>query len=330
MARVTIGQPMPDSLHAAPRHVSTSTPSPADVVIGLHVPHAFGARRLDADDVLRRLVQLDVHVSVVDAAFIEQTLGAPVEPDILNPPELDEEHGLIPLEQVVFDEALAVGRAAFAAQVRTWRVAADLTPLADLRRTWDDAGVRIATIHWPNLTALSDEEVEYAFRAATAVGAGAIATELSLGAPQRLAPVAERHGVTIAFHAHDDADPMDLEAALGYSPFIGADVDLGQWLVAGAGSPLAFLTTHADRIAMVRLTDRQTSDGALTWFGEGEAPIREVLQAMRTHAWSFPAIVEIGYDLASDADQMTEVARALALCRTGTAGAGSVAARGSS
>lgn len=293
-----------------------STSSRADVVLGLHVPYAFGAQRLDADDVLRRLVQLDVHVSVVDAAFIEQTLGAPVEPDVLNPPELGAEHGLIPLEQVVFDEALAVGRAAFAGQVRTWRIAVDLTPLADLRRAWEDAGVRIASVDWPNLTALGDEEVDYAFRVAAAVGAGAIATDLSLGAPQRLAPVAERHGVTIAFHAQDGADPMDLEAALGYSPFIGADVDLGQWLVAGAGSPLTFMTMHADRIATVRLTDRQTSDGSLTWFGEGESPIREVLDSMRAHAWSFPAIVEIGYDLASEAEQMTEVARALALCRT--------------
>lgn len=293
-----------------------STSSRADVVLGLHVPYAFGAQRLDADDVLRRLVQLDVHVCVVDAAFIEQTLGAPVEPDVLNPPELGAEHGLIPLEQVVFDEALAVGRAAFAGQVRTWRIAVDLTPLADLRRAWEDAGVRIASVDWPNLTALGDEEVDYAFRVAAAVGAGAIATDLSLGAPQRLAPVAERHGVTIAFHAQDGADPMDLEAALGYSPFIGADVDLGQWLVAGAGSPLTFVTMHTDRIATVRLTDRQTSDGALTWFGEGESPIREVLDSMRAHAWSLPAIVEIGYDLASEAEQMTEVARALALCRT--------------
>jgi hypothetical protein len=292
-----------------------STPSPSGVAIGLRAPHAVGARRLHADDDLRRLVQLDVHVSLVDAAFVEQALGAPVEPDVLHPPELGAEHGLIPLEQVVFDEALAVGRAAFAEQVRAWRVAVDLAPLADLRRTWEDAGVRIASVDWPHLTALGDEEVDYAFRVAAAVGADAIATALSLGAPQRLAPVAERHGVAVAFHAQDDADPTDVEAALGYSPFIGADVDLGQWLVAGAGSPLSFLTTHADRIATVRLTDRQTTDGALTWFGEGESPIREVLHAMRAHAWPFPAIVEIGYDLASDAEQMTEIARALEWCR---------------
>jgi sugar phosphate isomerase/epimerase len=291
-----------------------SSSSSAGVALGLHVPHAFGARGLDADDILRRLVQLGVGISVVDAAAIERALGAPAEPDVLHPPDLGEEHGLIPLEQVVFDEALAVGRAAFAEQLRDWRRAVDLAPLAALRRRWDEAGVRIAAVDWPRLTSLDDDEIDYACRAASAVGAGVVATELSLGAPERLAPVAERHGVTTAFHAADDGDPADVETALGYSPFIGADVDLGQWLVGGRGSPLAFMTRHTDRIAMVRLTDRQTSDGALTWFGEGESPIGEVLQAMRAHAWSFPAIVEIGYDLASDADQMAEVARALGLC----------------
>jgi hypothetical protein len=292
-----------------------SAPSPAGVVIGLHVPHAFGARPLDPDEILRRLVELDVRVAVIDAASLERALGAPAEPDVLHPPELGEEHGLIPLEQVVFDEALAVGRAAFAEKMRAWRTGVDLAPLAALHDRWMAAGVRLAAVDWPQLTTLGDDEVEYAVRAAAAVGAGAVATELSLGAPERLAPMAERHGVTIAFHAADGGDPADVETALGYSPFIGADVDLGQWLVAGHGSPVAFLARHADRIALVRLTDRRTSDGALTWFGEGESPIREVLDALRTHAWPFPAVVEIGYDLASEAEQMREVGRAVRLCR---------------
>ncbi len=82
------------------------------------------------------------------------------------------------------------------------------------------------------------------------------------------------------------------------------------------GSPLPFLSKHADRVTHVRLEDRRTSDGAATWFGQGDAPIREVLQAWRDGAWPFPATIEIAYDLADEAAQMAEIARAIEYCRS--------------
>jgi sugar phosphate isomerase/epimerase len=79
---------------------------------------------------------------------------------------------------------------------------------------------------------------------------------------------------------------------------------------------LPFLAQHVRHITGVRLADRRMSDGARTWLGQGDARVREVLQAMREHGWAFEATVDIEYDLANDVDQMTEIRRALAYCRS--------------
>jgi sugar phosphate isomerase/epimerase len=91
----------------------------------------------------------------------------------------------------------------------------------------------------------------------------------------------------------------------------------------GHGSPLPFLDRNADRVTHVHLHDRRTRDGAQTWFGQGDAPIRDVLIAMRDGQWPSQAVIEIGYDLATEADQMKEIARAIAYCRTCVQDAGS-------
>ncbi len=291
---------------------TASLPGPS---IGLHVPHAFGAQPLSGAEILRRCAVLGVRVIELDASAIEAALGVPVEPAVLRPPELGPEHGLQPLEEAVFQDALRIGRVAFAERLRAWRASVVLDPLAALRDQLVRARVGIAAVHWPGLAELDDDGLAYALRATRAIGADRMSTGCPVEALERLAQAAESHQVVIGVQPAGRAGLAGLEGAPEGSSCIGLTLDLGDWLIGGDGSPCAVLAAHADRVVLVRLVDRRTSDGAFTWFGDGESPIREVLGAMREHAWAFPAIVDIPYDLSSDAEQMGEVARALEYCR---------------
>ena len=68
-------------------------------------------------------------------------------------------------------------------------------------------------------------------------------------------------------------------------------MDVARMLAADI-DPLAYLRAHHDEIASVDLTDcRKGSNDAVTW-GEGDAPIREVLQLLKREGWPIHAYVK--------------------------------------
>jgi sugar phosphate isomerase/epimerase len=65
------------------------------------------------------------------------------------------------------------------------------------------------------------------------------------------------------------------------------------------------------------LKDRTTpAHGAknLSW-GTGDTPLREILQVMKREKYTFPASIELEYDVPPGSDAVTEVAKCLAFCR---------------
>ncbi len=294
---------------------ATRDSPPAHVEIGLTVPDSFGRMDLSLGDILARCIALGVPAIEVAAQSIEAFLGAPAEPDLLHPPEVTFETGLLPGEEEVYQESIDLGRKTFAAHVRAWRTAVSLTPLDAVRRQYDEAGVRIAVVKWDTLAALADDEIDYCFRLGRALGASALATALSPGGPRRLSRFADAYGMAVSVHGDIKTTPAEFEAAWAEGRLVGATVDIGNWVAGGHGSPLPFLFRHAGRLIDIHLHDRRASDGAATWFGQGDAPIPDVLRAMRDGRWPCRATIEIPYDLSTDAEQMAEIARAIAWCR---------------
>jgi sugar phosphate isomerase/epimerase len=316
LGRLLAGSPQPTPSRSAPSPGAHQAPAPARIAsgpveIGLTVPDSFGTTDMSCHDILTRCVSLGIHIVDIDAGCIEALLGAPAEPPLLHPPEVTFETGLLPGEEEMYEEFVEPGRKTFAAAMRTWRRTVSLGPLDALHRRYEVAGVRIATVAWNDLARLADDEIDYAFRVTAALGANAVSTPLSPAGRRRIGAFAEAHRLTLAFTGDRTAGPEDFEAAFAQGAFVGAALDLGEWTVAGHGSPLPFLARHADRVACLYLDDRRRRDGARTWFGEGDAPIRDVLRAMRDHGWPVPAMVRIGYDLPDETAQMAEVARAI-------------------
>src|SRR5208282_3364463 len=73
-----------------------------------------------------------------------------------------------------------------------------------LRKMYNDAGVTIDVVKFGNIGdgRMSDEQIEYYFQAAKALGAKGITRELSEAAAKRLGPIADKHQIIIGFHNH--------------------------------------------------------------------------------------------------------------------------------
>ena len=75
------------------------------------------------------------------------------------------------------------------------------------------------------------------------------------------------------------------------SPDFGVTLDVRHY-VAANGDPLAFLARHHARTRTIHLGDRRRNGGRSTPFGEGDAPIVEILRMIRDNRWPIIALLE--------------------------------------
>jgi sugar phosphate isomerase/epimerase len=287
----------------------------ADVQIGLAIPDRLGGRELSIDQLASHVAELGVGAIELDARAVEAWLGAPPEPALLHPPEDSFETGLLPIEEEVFRDELDLARSTFAGYVRDWRRTVALGPLDSARDRLIDAGARVEGLRWHGLADLADDEIELAFRMASSLGARVLLTEASLRGGSRLAPLAARCQMTIGFQGEEGSSAEAVERVLVLGDSAGVGIDIGVWEAAGNGSPLAFLEQHAGRVTHVHLTDRRTRDWSLVPFGSGDAPIREVLHAIRDRRWAVPAIIALDRTSDSEPGWMAASRQALDYCR---------------
>jgi sugar phosphate isomerase/epimerase len=78
------------------------------------------------------------------------------------------------------------------------------------------------------------------------------------------------------------------------SKYIMVNLDLGHYVAANF-DPIAFMQEHHARIPMIHLKDRKKNQGANTVFGQGDTPIKEALQLIKTKKWPMRAYIEYEY-----------------------------------
>lgn len=215
-------------------------------------------------------------------------------------------------------ERLAAARAE-----REWRMSLSMDIFRDLRRMYNDAGVSIYAVK--DVRQGSDEELEYTFAVAAALGATHVTLELPSGPTaaaelERMGGWAERKQIYAAYHTHTQGSMTAFEEAFAISPGNMANVDLGHFVAGGnrGGTPVDFLNAYHRRIASVHLKDRTLPENCglnLPW-GEGQTPIQEILRLMQRNQWTFPASIELEYSVPENSNAVQEVARCLDYCRT--------------
>jgi sugar phosphate isomerase/epimerase len=279
----------------------------AGVHVGMNVPYNFGNQsEWPAEEILKAIVTLGVSGLEMRAQPIEIFAGAAK--GLVYPPAAARGTTLTP-EQTA-------ARKQGAADLSKWRLAAPMTRVRDLRKMYEDAGVFVEIVKFDALYARSDAELDYCFALAQAIGARAISAEISRNTDdlKRVGQFADKHKMMVGYHGHAATTPAHWEEAFGYAKFNGANLDIGHFVGGNKTSPVPFIKQHHSRITHLHVKDKTLDDRNVP-FGQGDTPIKEVLQVIRDNKWPIQATIEFEYPVPSGSDRMTEIAKCIRFCK---------------
>jgi sugar phosphate isomerase/epimerase len=207
--------------------------------------------------------------------------------------------------------------------LKKWRLSVSMDKYKELRHMYNEAGVNIYAFKLEPNPNMSDEEYEYIFHVADTLGANHVTLELSNNAEftQRIGEFAAKKHMVVAYHAHLQATITAWDAVLAQSKGNAINLDCGHYVAGTSESPIPVILKHHDRIASIHLKDRKkASNGAdnLPW-GQGETPIRDILQLMRKEKYNFPASIELEYQIPEGSDAVVETSKCVQFCKNALA-----------
>ena len=212
--------------------------------------------------------------------------------------------------------------------MQAWRESVGMEKFADLKAMYNRAGVSIYAFKPDALNPKnSDGEIDYAMRVARTLGAGSVTVELPKDPKhsKRLGDIALANNMYVGYHAHTQATDTAWDEALAQSPYNSMNLDCGHYIAAGGkntkDSLLALIEAKSDRITSMHLKDRTTPEhgaGNMPW-GQGDTPIKEILQLMKRKGYTFPGTIELEYDIPEGSDAVKEVAKCLAYANSALA-----------
>jgi sugar phosphate isomerase/epimerase len=187
------------------------------------------------------------------------------------------------------------------AELRDWRLKTPLDHFFGIKKKFGAAGLRIFGFNYSFGPSFTDEEIDRGFEIAGALGAEVITASTTLEVARRVVPFAEKHKMVVAMHGHSKIDdpnefatPESFAAAMAMSKYFKVNLDIGHF-TAGNFDAVAYLREHHADVTNIHLKDRKKSQGDNTPWGEGNTPIREVLQLIKTSGWPIPADIEYEY-----------------------------------
>jgi sugar phosphate isomerase/epimerase len=125
--------------------------------------------------------------------------------------------------------------------------------------------------------------------------------------------------MVVAMHGHSNVDdpnefatPESFAAALKMSKYFKVNLDVGHFTSANFDA-VAYLREHHADITNLHLKDRKKNQGDNTPWGEGDTPIREVVQLVQKNRWPIP--IDIEYEYKGAGTPVEEVKKCYAYAR---------------
>jgi sugar phosphate isomerase/epimerase len=208
------------------------------------------------------------------------------------------------------------------AALRAWRLALPMTRVQALRRMFNDGGVTVSLVKFPQLggSEMTDAEIDYCFQCATAMGARALTCEPPLSQTKRLARFADKHQMIVSFHNHSNVTSVEAfgrtgawEQAFFYTPRHWANVDIGHFTAGNGFAPTEFIREYHARITNLHLKDRKINGPNVPW-GDGDTPIADTLRLLKREKYPISATIELEYPIPAGSTVMDEMARCVKYC----------------
>jgi len=204
-----------------------------------------------------------------------------------------------------------------------WRTTVSMDHFHAVRKKFDDAGILLYAYNYSFRDDYSDEEIARGFEMAKALGVKIITASSTLSVVDRIDRKARKAKIKVGFHGHDNTkDPNEFstpesfeKAMAGRSEYINVNLDIGHFFAAGY-DPIDFINKHHERIVTLHIKDRKSNHGPNMPFGQGETPIKPVLQLLEGKKYKIPANIEYEYE---GADSVAEVRKCLDYCKAALA-----------
>lgn len=207
--------------------------------------------------------------------------------------------------------------------LRYWRLNASLDDFREVRRKFEAAGISLYAYNLSFRDDFTDAEIDRGFEMARALGVVVITASSTLTTAKRLVPFVDKHQMTVAFHGHSDvrdpnqfARPESFNEALAMSKRFMVNLDIGHFFAANY-DPIDYIQKHHDRIVVLHLKDRKKNQGDNVPWGQGDTPIREVLQLLKKDRYPMRAFVE--YEYRGTESSVAEVRKCFEFCKNALA-----------
>ena len=196
--------------------------------------------------------------------------------------------------------------------LKAWRLSVPMSKVEEARKMFDNAGIKIHIVKF-SPARWSDEEIDYAFKTAKAMGAKGVCDELGEEAVKKLGPIAAKHGIYAIFHNHMQfATPgFSYDPFLAVSPAVMLNFDSGHFFGSTGLHPNTIIEKYHDRIISIHLKDKTgpktvPANTNQVW-GQGEAPIEDVLLLIKKNKWPIYCDIELEYDIKPWSTSVKEV-----------------------
>ncbi len=257
-----------------------------------------------AEDILRYCQECNLSAIELMGPTAESFAGAPESPAYARGPQTDQQKA---------------ERAEAAQKLAAWRSAVSMDKFAQLRKMYNKAGVSIYAYKPSALDPRNtDAEIDYACRAAKALGATHVTVELPTDPAQskRLGEIGAKNKIYVAYHGHTQQTPTAWDEAMAQSKYNAMNLDMGHYVAAGY-DPLPLIKEKHQHILSMHTKDRKSkaNGGDNVVWGEGDTPIVQALQLIRDNKYKFPCSIELEYPIPAGSDAVKETARCVEYAR---------------
>jgi sugar phosphate isomerase/epimerase len=247
-----------------------------------------------------------------------ELMGTGVE-DYLGAPKTPVQRRPAPDNPFTAEEKRSIAQ--YNSELKEWRKTnGTINAYTHLRKKFNDAGVNIHIYKWT--AGDTEEELDYSFKVAKALGAIGITAEINEQNARLLGPAAKNNGMYAILHNHAQfAEPgFDVDKLLSYSSANMLNFDVGHYFGSTGLNPADFIRKYHERIASIHLKDKTgpdniTAKNANQVWGQGETPIAEVLHLIRDQKLPIYCDIELEYPVAPWSTSVKEVKTCKEFCR---------------